>query len=69
MYVGMGTDAHPCMQVELPKKAKIATGPGGGSEPKYPFDFDRVVKAMSPLANKEMYGALVLPVLERFCQG
>lgn len=52
------------MQIELPKKPK-----GNGVEAKYPFDFDRVVKVDSAQASKEMYVALVLPVVERFCQG
>ena len=54
----------PPARVELPKKPK-----GSGTEDKYPFDFDRVVRADTALASKEMYAALVLPVVERFCQG
>ena len=54
----------PPARVELPRKAK-----GSGVEEKYPFDFDKVVRADTAQASKEMYAALVLPVVERFCQG
>jgi hypothetical protein len=51
------------MQIELPKKQN-----GSGTEDKYPFDFDRVVRVTSPEVSKELFAALILPVVERFCQ-
>ncbi|GAX81091.1 hypothetical protein CEUSTIGMA_g8525.t1 [Chlamydomonas eustigma] len=54
----------PPGKIELPKKQN-----GSGTEDKYPFEFDRVVRVTSPEVSKELYAALVLPVVERFCQG
>eukprot|EP00798_Chlamydomonas_sp_ICE-L_P020233 gene20233-26985_t len=52
----------PC-KIKLPKK------PTGSAEDGYNFDFDRVYRADNPQAGKQMFAQLVLPVVERFCQG
>lgn len=51
------------MQIQLPKKPN-----GSGTEDKYPFNFDKVLRADNPGAPKAI-GRLVMPVVERFCQG
>lgn len=51
----------PC-KIHLPKKLQ------GPADAVHPFEYDRVVKADEQVASKHIF-ALVLPVVERFCQG
>lgn len=54
----------PPGRITLPKKPD-----GSGTEDSYPFDFEKVIRINNLSASKELFGALVLPVVERFCQG
>ena len=54
----------PPGSIKLPRKAD-----GSGTEDSYPFDFEKVVRVNNIAASKELFGTMVLPVVERFCQG
>ena len=62
-------DCRDIVTVTLPGKIKLPTKPTGGPENGYNFDFDRVYRTEDPANNKLLFESLVLPTLERFCQG
>jgi hypothetical protein len=54
----------PPGSIKLPRKPD-----GSGTEDCYPFEFEKVLRINNIAASKELFGTMVLPVVERFCQG